>query len=437
MADYPAAVKTFTNPAKTDLQTSPSHAEQHGDANDEITAIQTTLGVNPQGAFDTVDERIINLKTTDIAEDIDARYVLDAEKVVIENTSNINTGDETSLSIRLKLLPFVIGDNIGSGVITGNELAANTITAANIYAGTITSNEIASGTITATQIAAHSITGQEIAADAIDSSHISSNTITADMIQADAITTTAIQAGAVTADQIQAGAINAQHISVSSLEAISANLGNVTSGTITAATLQTSADPTKNRVVIDQNGLYGWDDTLGNTFSIPTDGSAPTFANGTIISATIIDTTIISNDFRTSNNIPHIEITDAGVSLVTGAAGGVYDTDVYDTGVYGPGVAGTLAKTSKPFVDIETESTLADIRLYNRSTEPSGAADIGDVACVLGTLRLCTTAGTPGTYKTVATLGLSGTKTYYVADSSGGAVTRKLTFTDGILTAET
>ena len=32
---------------------------------------------------------------------------------------------------------------------------------------------------------------------------------------------------------------------------------------------------------------------------------------------------------------------------------------------------------------------------------------------------------------------LAGTKVYYVADSSGGAVTRKLTFVDGILTAET
>jgi len=32
---------------------------------------------------------------------------------------------------------------------------------------------------------------------------------------------------------------------------------------------------------------------------------------------------------------------------------------------------------------------------------------------------------------------LAGTKTYYVADNSGGAVTRKLTFTDGILTSET
>lgn len=35
-----------------------------------------------------------------------------------------------------------------------------------------------------------------------------------------------------------------------------------------------------------------------------------------------------------------------------------------------------------------------------------------------------------------ATTPLAGTKIYYVANSSGGAVTRKLTFTGGILTAE-
>lgn len=33
--------------------------------------------------------------------------------------------------------------------------------------------------------------------------------------------------------------------------------------------------------------------------------------------------------------------------------------------------------------------------------------------------------------------GLAGTKVYYVSDSSGGAVTRKLTFVDGLLTSET
>jgi len=43
----------------------------------------------------------------------------------------------------------------------------------------------------------------------------------------------------------------------------------------------------------------------------------------------------------------------------------------------------------------------------------------------------------PNAAGTLALQGLSGTKTYYVADSSGGATTRKLTFTNGILTSET
>jgi hypothetical protein len=52
---------------------------------------------------------------------------------------------------------------------------------------------------------------------------------------------------------------------------------------------------------------------------------------------------------------------------------------------------------------------------------------------------------TSGKYPKITTNGrltdgptpLAGTKVYYVSDTSGGAVTRKLTFTDGILTAET
>jgi hypothetical protein len=42
-----------------------------------------------------------------------------------------------------------------------------------------------------------------------------------------------------------------------------------------------------------------------------------------------------------------------------------------------------------------------------------------------------------GTSAITAVTPLAGTKTYYVSDTSGGAVTRKLTFTDGILTSET
>lgn len=52
---------------------------------------------------------------------------------------------------------------------------------------------------------------------------------------------------------------------------------------------------------------------------------------------------------------------------------------------------------------------------------------------------LLTTAGVlagDGTGGFTGTVPLAGTKVYYVANSSGGAVTRKLTFTNGILVAE-
>jgi len=41
-----------------------------------------------------------------------------------------------------------------------------------------------------------------------------------------------------------------------------------------------------------------------------------------------------------------------------------------------------------------------------------------------------------GTSAVTAVTPLAGTKVYYVADSSGGAVTRKLTFSNGVLTSE-
>ena len=63
------------------------------------------------------------------------------------------------------------------------------------------------------------------------------------------------------------------------------------------------------------------------------------------------------------------------------------------------------------------------------------SAEAGAVEWDGTNLYLTQTSGP--TRKTVAYTGLSGTKVYYVSDSSGGTVNRKLTFTNGILTAET
>jgi hypothetical protein len=68
---YPGAIDDFTNPTPSDTLNSLTvpHAAQHSDLNDAVEAIETTLGVNPEGAESTVSDRIGALETTVDAED--------------------------------------------------------------------------------------------------------------------------------------------------------------------------------------------------------------------------------------------------------------------------------------------------------------------------------------------------------------------------------
>jgi hypothetical protein len=54
--------------------------------------------------------------------------------------------------------------------------------------------------------------------------------------------------------------------------------------------------------------------------------------------------------------------------------------------------------------DVQSEQTVADIHLFNRTNTPSGAARVGDVCVVQGKINLCTVAGTPGTWSIVGPL---------------------------------
>jgi hypothetical protein len=61
---YPSSLDSFSNPSPTDPLSNPAHAAQHGDANDAIEAIESTLGVNPQGSASTVGARIADLSAS-------------------------------------------------------------------------------------------------------------------------------------------------------------------------------------------------------------------------------------------------------------------------------------------------------------------------------------------------------------------------------------
>ncbi len=262
----------------------------------------------------------------------------------------------------------------------------------------------------------------------------------------------------------------------------------------TTGTIQTAENVASgaNGVVLDVDGLRGYDATLGNTFNLPTDGSAPTFSSG-IINSTIFEiqtnailrtsetvgdgsansagllinntglygcganqtlaqanlkalidgtirlsgeiqatsgdiggvtitptklsggliegSTIRSGIIETSDSLPKIRIDNTGIFYQVTSNIGKYGLSScgepgfqYGDGTrYGAGVLAYLFKTNLPPFSVLSTQSIADIRLVNRGSDPSGTAVIGDLACVGGKLSICTSAGTPGIWTIVGT----------------------------------
>lgn len=147
-------------------------------------------------------------------------------------------------------------EHIAATQIVAGHLTAGIITTSYIEAGAIKSHLIDALAINAGHIQALAINAGHIQANSIETTHIVSGAIQTGLLAAGAVTTTKLDAEAVTADKIAAGAVNASHIVGDTLEAISSNMGSLTAGTITGATVRTSASGA--RVVMDSTGLRGY-----------------------------------------------------------------------------------------------------------------------------------------------------------------------------------
>ena len=173
-----------------------------------------------------------------------------------------------------------IGDDAGTyklriGTTAGNRFTWDGTTA--IFAGngsgltSINGGNIQTDTITASQIAADAITVSELAANSVTASELAANSVTA----AD------ILAGTITATELATGSVTATKISVTNLSAISADLGSITSGTVTGATLQTAT--TGARVVINSiSGLTAFNSSGVTQLQIDTGNGRLTAGAGAV-----------------------------------------------------------------------------------------------------------------------------------------------------------
>lgn len=125
----------------------------------------------------------------------------------------------------------------------------------------------------------------------------------------------------------------------------------------------------------------------------------------------VIDIISISSSGLIRSNIsgeyPYVEFSNAGLQLKNSDTGGTYGTAEYGTDKYGFGALAWIMNSTWgiPWVELKEPSsggdTVASFRFYNRSVDPTGAAEIGDLAVVSGKLKICTGAGTPGTWTVV------------------------------------
>lgn len=129
---------------------------------------------------------------------------------------------------------------------------------------------------------------------------------------------------------------------------------------------------------------------------------------GTVNAGIINGVTITGGTFRTAPSGQRLEMDSTGITLSQGAAASPYGTAAatynMSSNKYGSGVLAYINNATKrvPFY-VNSEQTVGDIHYFNRSADPTGAAEVGDTAVVGGKLKICTVAGTPGTWTVVGT----------------------------------
>lgn len=138
-SNYPGNLDNLSNPASGDKQSVVSHSAQHINANDAIEAIQSTLGILPQGGFATVRARL-----EDIEGDIAA----------------IGSGFVASLL---------------DGSITGAKIVDGSVTEGKLAAGIISNAKLKTDAVETVNIKNLAVTGPKIQADSIDYSKIANS----------------------------------------------------------------------------------------------------------------------------------------------------------------------------------------------------------------------------------------------------------------------
>lgn len=215
-----------------------------------------------------------------------------------------------------------------------------------------------------------------------------------------------ITSGEISADRIGASTITAGKIQVDNLSSIKADLGSITSGTITGGTIRTAESG--ERVQLGSSGLEAYNTDGNRTAHINTDGSGylgltnplQWTTDGTVtIPGTLISGEIVGNTFKTAASGWRIEMSAAGLNYTNGSTNtfqinadgsfsfGITNNQISFDGsnltidVNGIGSGSVVGSNSVAFGENATAGSDSTIAIGSTATSPSsGGIAIGAIA---------------------------------------------------------
>lgn len=139
-----------------------------------------------------------------------------------DGTLTVNNGAITGDKIAAGTITAA---NIAPGAVDGTLLGANSVTSENIATDAVGSDEIATGAVGTTELADNSVTAEKIANEAIETEHIAPGAVDSIAIAAGAVGSSEIADNAVINTKIAAGAIETTHFAAGAVDsaAIGAN----------------------------------------------------------------------------------------------------------------------------------------------------------------------------------------------------------------------